>query len=188
MAVAANILVILLEILGLRISISDRHWKIFAFYTQISNLITVLSSAAFLMFGASAAWLRYLSSCMLTMTFLITLCVLVPMGGGFKTLMLTGNGLYHHTLCPILSVLSYVLWEPHSNIWILPVAVTTAYGLIMLNMNWKRTFDGPYPFFRVHNQSAAATVFWMQGLIAFIAAISFAVNALAEGARILIPG
>ena len=175
MAMAANILVIVLEILGLRISIADRHWKIFAFYTQISNIITLLSSAAFLAFGASAAWLRYLRTCMLTMTFLITLCVLVPMGGGFKTLMLSGNGLFHHTLCPIISVFSYILWEPHSNLWLLPVAVTTIYGLVMLFLNWKRVFDGPYPFFRVHNQSLTATVLWMLGLIAFICTISLAI-------------
>ena len=178
MALAANVLVILLEILGLRISISDRHWKIFAYYTQISNLITLLSSVTFLLLGGDAAWLRYLSSCMLTMTFLITLCVLVPMGGGFKTLMLSGNGLYHHTLCPIISVLSYILWEPHSSIWVLPVVVTTVYGLVMLYMNWKQRFDGPYPFFRVRNQSAIATVLWMLGLIAFIAVLSLSIVAV----------
>lgn len=180
MAIAANVLIILLEILGLRISISDRHWKIFAFYTQISNLITLLSSVAHLIFGGSAAWLRYLSSCMLTMTFLITLCVLVPMGGGFKALMLSGNGLYHHTLCPIISVLSYILWEPHSFIWILPVIVTTFYGLVMLYMNWKQIFDGPYPFFRVHQQSLSATVLWMLGLIAFISILSLTVIAVSR--------
>lgn len=178
MALASNVLVILLEILGLRISISDRHWKIFAYYTQISNLITILSSVAFLLFGGEAAWLRYLSSCMLTMTFLITLCVLVPMGGGFKTLMLSGNGIYHHTLCPIISVLSYILWEPHSSIWVLPVVVTTVYGLVMLYMNWKQRFDGPYPFFRVRNQSPLATVLWMLGLIAFIAVLSLSIVAV----------
>ena len=178
MAIAANILVILLEILGLRISIADRHWKIFAYYTQISNLITLLSSAAFLFFGSSAAWLRYLSACMLTMTFLITLCVLVPMGGGFKTLMLSGNGIYHHTLCPIVSVLSYILWEPHSSFWILPVIVTAVYGLVMLYMNWKQIFDGPYPFFRVHKQSPAATVLWTMGLIALIASLSLIILAV----------
>ncbi len=175
MAAAANVLVIILEALGFCISIGERHWKIFAFYTQISNLITLLSSIAFLIFGASAAWLRYLSSCMLMMTFLITLCVLVPMGGGFKTLMLSGNGLYHHTLCPIVSILSYSLWEMYRSIWMLPVTVTTVYGLIMLYMNWKQLFDGPYPFFKVRNQSAAATVIWMLGLILFITAISLAV-------------
>lgn len=178
MAIAANVLIILFEILGLRISIADRHWKIFAYYTQISNLITLLSSVALLLFGGEAAWLRYLSACMLTMTFLITLCVLVPMGGGFKTLMLSGNGLYHHTLCPIISVLSYLAWESHSRLWLLPVAVTTIYGLVMLYMNWKQRFDGPYPFFRVRNQSPLATVLWMLGLIAFIALLSLSIIAV----------
>ena len=116
MATAANALIILLEILAFRISIAERHWKIFAYYTQISNLITLLSSMAFLLFGGTSSWLRYLSSCMLTMTFLITICVLVPMGGGFRTLMLSGNGLFHHTLCPVISILSYIIWEPHSTL------------------------------------------------------------------------
>ena len=40
----ANILIIILEILGLRVSIGDRKWRIFAYYTQISNLITIVSS------------------------------------------------------------------------------------------------------------------------------------------------
>ena len=53
------------------------------------------------------------------MTFLITAFVLVPMGGGLKKLMFSGNGLYHHTLCPVLSVLSYLLWEPHASIFLL---------------------------------------------------------------------
>ena len=178
MAIAANVIIILLEIHGLRISVSDRHWKIFAYYTQISNLITLLSSIVFLFFGGSAAWLRYLSACMLAMTFLITLCVLVPMGGGFKPLMLSGNGIYHHTLCPIISVFSYILWELHSVIWILPVIVTTIYGLVMLYMNWKRLFDGPYPFFRVHQQSPTVTVLWMLGLIAFITVLSLIIIAV----------
>lgn len=176
MPLAANIAVIILEVMGLRISITDRHWKILAFYTQLSNLVTLVSSVAFLLLGATAAPLRYLSSCMLTMTFLVTLLVLVPMGGGFENLMLSGNGLYHHTLCPIISVASYVLWEPHASPWLVPVAVTTIYGLVMLYLNWKDRFDGPYPFFRVHNQSRRATVMWVLVLIAVITAISLGVG------------
>ena len=97
----ANILIIILEILGLRVSIGDRKWKIFAYYTQISNLITIVSSIVYV-FTGGPAWLRYTSACMLTMTFAVTLFILVPFGGGFRRLMLSGNGLYHHTLCPVL--------------------------------------------------------------------------------------
>ena len=177
MSIAINIAVIVLEIIGLRISTSERKWKIFAYYTQISNIITLISS--FVLVAARSnelsAVLRYLSSCMLTMTFMITLFVLVPMGGGFRKLMLSGNGLYHHTLCPILSVTSYVMWEQHSSLWILPTVLTFIYGIIMLVMNGKGLFDGPYPFFRVRNQSKLATVVWMVVLIGIITAISIGI-------------
>lgn len=177
MSFAINIAVIILEIIGLRISISERKWKIFAYYTQISNIITLVSSVFFVVSQSSVVTitLRYLSSCMLTMTFLITLFVLVPMGGGFRKLMLSGNGLYHHTLCPMLSVTSYIIWEQHSSLWILPTVLTFIYGIVMLIMNGKGLFDGPYQFFRVRNQSKLATVIWILVLIGIIAAISIGI-------------
>ena len=182
MSIAINIAVIILEIIGMRISISERKWKIFAYYTQISNIITMVSSFVLVVAGSNelSAVLRYLSSCMLTMTFMITLFVLVPMGGGFRKLMLSGNGLYHHTLCPILSVTSYVMWEQHSSLWILPTVLTFIYGIIMLVMNGKGLFDGPYPFFRVRNQSKLATVVWMVVLIGIITAISIGICKVAK--------
>lgn len=182
MSIAINIAVIVLEIIGLRISTSERKWKIFAYYTQISNIITMVSSFVLVVAGSNelSAVLRYLSSCMLTMTFMITLFVLVPMGGGFRKLMLSGNGLYHHTLCPILSVTSYIMWEQHSSLWILPTVLTFIYGIIMLVMNGKGLFDGPYPFFRVRNQSKLATVVWMVVLIGIITAISIGICKVAK--------
>lgn len=173
MAQIINALVICFEILGFRVSISRRKASIFAFYTQLSNLVTLFSSVLFLAAGGQmAAIMRYLSTCMLTMTFMVTLFVLVPMGGGFKKLMLSGNGLYHHTLCPIFSVLSYVCLEPHAGVWLLPVAVTMVYGLIMMLLNGLGRYDGPYPFFRVRNQSVMATILWTLVLFLLISAVS----------------
>ncbi|MDO5106637.1 MAG: hypothetical protein Q4D39_00030 [Coriobacteriaceae bacterium] len=179
MAIVANILAIIFGLAGFRLSIS-RGWAVFAFYTQISNLIALLSSAALIAFGASAAWFRYLGACMLAMTLAVTLFVLVPMGGGFERLMLSGVGLYHHTLCPLISIASYVLLEPHAHTWAIPVIVTTVYGLTMLYLNAKEVFDGPYPFFRVNKQGKVATVLWTAALIALISAISLGISALAR--------
>ena len=182
MCIAANCIVILLEAIGLSISISDRGLKILAYYTQISNIITLLSSIFLLALssGDFTCGFRYLSSCMLTMTFLITLCVLVPMGGGFRKLMLSGNGLYHHTLCPIISVASYIFWEDHNSVIAAPVLITFVYGITMINLNYLRKFDGPYPFFRVHKQSKEATLMWIAALITIIAMISRAIQLLAK--------
>ena len=175
-------LVLLLEIIGLSISISARKWYTFAFYTQLSNMMTALSAALLLVLGEpyGVTILRYISTCMLVMTFFVTTCVLIPMGGDAKKLLWSGNGIYHHVLCPVISTVSYVFFENHSGMVWLPVALTLAYGLIMLWLNWIRKVDGPYPFFRVHEQSASATVLWMAVLTAAMTAISMGVRLIAR--------
>ena len=176
------IIVLLLEARGLSLSIADRKWKILVFYTQLSNLATTVSALLLVILG-KPMWvtaLRYLSTCMLVMTFLVTTCVLIPMGGDPKKLLWSGNGLYHHILCPILSTISYIFAEQHCGMIWLPVIVTLIYGMVMLYLNEIRKVDGPYPFFRVHNQSVAATVLWMVVLMAVMTGISAGVWALAR--------
>ncbi len=175
MAIAINSIIIVLELIGLYLCGRRGGWKILQYYTFLSNLITLFSSVLFLLAGEKAAWLRYTATCLLTMTFLVTLCILVPMGAGFKTMMLTDSGLYYHTLCPILSALSYLLWEKHASAWFIPVIFTFVYGMVMLYLNWKGTVDGPYPFFKIKQQSALATVVWMAALTGAIALISLAI-------------
>lgn len=172
MGIIANILIVIMEIIAFRLSFRRIRWEMFIYYTELSNLIVLISSIAYLLTKGNAPALRYLSAVELTMTFLITLCVLVPMGGGFKTLMISDNGLYHHTLVPILSVVSYIFWEPHSALWLLPVILTTLYGLTMMFLNLIGKIDGPYPFLRIHHQSRITSVLWFFGLIAIISLIS----------------
>ena len=102
------LIVLLLEIRGLSLSLTDRKWMVLIFYTQLSNLITTASAALLLILG-QPYWvtvLRYISTCMLVMTFFVTTCVLIPMGGDPKKLLWSGNGLYHHVLCPVISTAS----------------------------------------------------------------------------------
>ena len=65
------VIVLLLEARGLSLSVSDRKWRILIFYTQLSNLVTTVSALLLVVLGQSV-WvttLRYLSTCMLVMTF-----------------------------------------------------------------------------------------------------------------------
>ena len=176
------VIVLLLEARGLSLSVSDRKWWILVFYTQLSNLVTTVSALLLVVLG-QPMWvttLRYLSTCLLAMTFFVTTCVLIPMGGDPKKLLWSGNGLYHHVLCPIISSMSYFFAEQHSGMIWLPVAVTLAYGLVMLYLNGIRKVDGPYLFFRVHNQTTMATVLWMVVLITVMSGISGGIWAIAR--------
>ena len=178
------LIILILEMRGLSLSLPGRKWKALIFYTQLSNLVTAVSALLLLIFGQPyfVTVLRYISTCMLVMTFFVTTCVLIPMGGNPKTLLWSGNGLYHHVLCPVISTASYILAEEHASIsliW-LPAVITLSYGLVMLYLNWKGKADGPYPFFRVHNQTRAATILWMVVLFAAVSGISTAVWILAR--------
>ena len=176
-ALIANIVIIALELTAFYICRS-RGWGILVFYTQLSNFVTLISAVCFLINrdASVTVTLRYLSTVMLTMTVLITLFVLVPMGAGFGRMMLSGMGLFHHTLCPLISITSYMLWERHSAMWGVPVAVTFVYGVAMLVLNYKGIIDGPYPFLRVRYQSVKATVIWMAALTILITALSFGIT------------
>lgn len=172
-----NIIVIILETAGLSISFKDRRFRILYYYTQLSNIVTFFSCFLYILVPdvPAVSAVRYLSTCMLVMTFLITLCVLVPMGGGFRTLMLESSGLYHHTLCPLISVFSYLVYEQHSDLLALPVILTVVYGLTMLLLNFQKVVDGPYPFFRVWRQSRTVSVLWTAALTVIITAVSYSV-------------
>ena len=175
-ALIANIIVIILELAGFNISRS-RGLMMLVFYTQLSNLVTLVSSVCYLISSDSAftASMRYLSTVMLTMTVLVTLFVLIPSGAGFARMMLTGNGLFHHTLCPAVSITSYMLWEQHSSAWAVPVIVTFIYGVVMLYLNHAEIVDGPYPFLRIRQQSVKATVIWMTVLIVLVTGLSLGI-------------
>lgn len=183
MALFANIIVIILELIGLSISVGNRKWKVFVFYTQISNILAFISSVCFVLAQNSAfsITLRYISTVMLIVTFIVTTCVLIPMGGDAHELMFAGNGLYHHTLVPIISVFSYIFLEPHIQnkilVWI-PLIISMIYGFTMLYMNYSYKYDGPYPFFRVHKQGMTASVLWTGGLMVFIFLLSYGVYLL----------
>lgn len=73
MAFAANLLMVVLELLGLYQVRSMLSWKLVVFYTQLSNLIAFGTSVLFLFLPAGElVLLRYLSTCMLMMTFCVT--------------------------------------------------------------------------------------------------------------------
>ena len=65
------------------------------------------------------------------------------------------------------------------SVWQVPVAITFVYGIVMMYMNYRECFDGPYPFFRVNHQSRLATVLWMAGLTGMITVIALSVRWIA---------
>ncbi|MBQ5758473.1 MAG: hypothetical protein IIV93_08175, partial [Clostridia bacterium] len=121
-ALAVNLLIVILEILAFSRSLPVYGMRIFVYYTEDSNLLSLIAS---IVFAASAGLalrngkdsvpssvrtLRYVATCCLTVTFLTVTFVFAPMigKGGIRKMLLSGAMLFTHLLCPVAAVLSFL--------------------------------------------------------------------------------
>ncbi len=181
MARVLNLLIVILEVIGFSKSFKWHGFKKnFIYYTQISNLVTLIASLLLVLFGPKAPIevLRFLSVCMMIMTLLVTACILVPMSGKAREFLFSGSGLFQHLLIPIISTLTYMLLEKKASVkWIwLPLLVTLFYGLIMLYLNQTKRIEGPYPFFMIRSMGKKLTTIWMVCLMVVMSLISIFVG------------
>lgn len=183
MARVLNLVIVIFEIVAFIKSLKGRSFKnILIYYTQISNFIAFISSLMLVVLGMRyyVEVIRYLSVCMLIMTFLVTACILVPMTRfkKAKELLFSGSGLFHHLLIPVISTLTYLFLEKKVSLsWIvLPVAITLIYGLVMLYLNYIKKVEGPYPFFMIRSMGGKLTTIWMAALLVVVSIISLLVG------------
>jgi triacylglycerol esterase/lipase EstA (alpha/beta hydrolase family) len=181
MARILNLIIVILELIGFFKARKKKHdGKGPVTYTQLANCVTFVSSMLLVILGQKAfvEVLRLLSVSMLAVTLVVTVCILVPVSGHAADLLLFGGSLFRHLLIPVISVLSYGFAENKAGMaWILlPVAVTAAYGIIMVYLNAVGKAEGPYPFFRVKKIGTKLTALWMGGLIVMTTVISGAVG------------
>lgn len=163
----------------------------FLYYTQISNVIAVISSAIYIAgfragdgkFRTFVTVSRYLGACMLTMTFLVVVCIFIPFGTAESTNRLLGsfNGVMHHIVCPVISVVSYIFFERGARlrraIW-LPFCATAVYAFTIYALNFMRLAKAPYPFFEVYDHPMWELVLWFFGLMGLVTGIAVVVRLL----------
>lgn len=198
-ALLLNILLIGLEIYAASMTWHVPKRELIVFYTEDSNLLalaaSILMTASILVRLRSGTevpyWvrlLRFMATCCLAVTFFTVVFILTPMVGveNWRYMLLEGNSLYLHFLCPLIAMflLVFLETEPVLNwkciIWSL--IPTFVYGVILAVLNILRIVDGPYPFLRVYEQSVLMSVFWiiiMQSGAFMIAFLLWVFNRLA---------
>lgn len=146
----------------------------FRYYTQDSNLLLLLAVVPWIVFTlrylrdgiAVPSWVRtakYIATCTAAVTFTVVVAVLAPAADNYLSLLLGGDMLFTHTLCPLLAVVSLLLFEGepplqqiHTWMALIPTAVYAALALVM---NVLKLWDGPYPFLRIYEQPL-----WLSGV------------------------
>lgn len=161
-----NLLIIIFEIIALVLSIQRHGLRVFKYYTENSNYFALIISTIFCLYTIFAkngikSWmiyLRYVSTVCLAITFVIVSLVLIPMyPASFYFMMFDGSSLFQHLLCPILSIISFLLFE--NQIFLKKISIfftiipTFIYGLVCILLNLLKLMQGPYPFFYVYDIS-----------------------------------
>ncbi len=198
-ALALNVVILLLEAHSFFVSIFIKRnisASYFAYYTHISNAfafiasILITSEIARELVNSKVRTrlvvrrIRYVSVCMQALTMVTVLFVLLPSDILKGTLELKSYAnIEEYLLCPLLSIVSIIIFGDYRSLGvrdaIMAVIPTVVYAVVMVILNATGMYSGPYSFFRVRNQSFAASFLWTVLIIGGAFLISLSVIRLA---------
>ncbi len=178
LALILNSLIIMGEAVATYICFNAGGWGILKYYTVLSNLLLLASCLLFIARGGEANLFtkrfRLAATACVGLTFLVTATMLAPTSGpdGFHNLMFSGDGLYYHLLCPVLSFLSFICFEDGSGLRkkdaLIPLGLTLIYALVTMTLNFMRLLYGPYFFLHVYEQSVLMSIVWFITIPGFV--------------------
>lgn len=177
-ALIVNAAIVVMEIIGTYLSACRGGIRMFIFYTDDSNILTLITSIVFCIFSVrcliaekneiplAVKVLRYTSTCCLTVTLVVVLTILIPMSGpdGVQNMLFRNAALFHHLLCPLAAIISFLFLESnpplkpvHTAYALIPTGI---YAVISMSLNIAKVMDGPYPFLHVYEQPVYMTIIW----------------------------
>lgn len=189
-ALILNIIAFVLGSIGIIVRIARDIPDFWLYYTQLSNVAAVISSAMYIALrntqnktlSAVVRGARYLAACSLTMTFIVVMCIFVPFGDTpvmVERMLLHVNGFLHHAVCPVICVISYVWFEEGANTGkapLIPLIATAIYAFTVYALNIFRLAPAPYPFFAVYEHPVWEIVVWFIGLLLLVAGIALVIR------------
>ena len=184
-----NLAIVVLEIIGLVLSVQRHGKNVFQYFTENSNYFALIVSVIFCIGCIFAVKnktnvahficvLRYVSTVCLTVTITVVLFVLIPMfPSTFLFMMFQTSNLYQHFLCPVLSIVSLLFLENQQKLYssaiFYAIIPTLVYGTILISLNLLEIISGPYPFFYFYLVPWYVSVFGCLGV--FLGSVLIAV-------------
>ena len=177
-ALALNVVLVVLGIIGFIRTITGLGYPAWEYYTQLSNYFALISatiSVVFLLRNRKdkskeiPKWvsiLKYTSTLSLLVTFLVVVFILTPYCGKdiIIWIFFEGSNLFYHTLCPIITFISFMFFESHKINGLKDnfraVYFTIAYAIVFISLNILKVYEGPYPFLMVYKQPVYMSIVW----------------------------
>ena len=193
-ALILNILLILFEVVGFIIAYTNGEGLSPALYTEDSNLICLFASLMYVIYycrgkstNKTVHFFRFMTTLNLVLTFLVTL-FLLSSDYGLYEIMIQNEFKFFHTLCPTISLVSYLFFEKYrshkANIMIKAPIFTVLYGVVMYTLNITKLYNGPYEFMKVYEHSLPATLVTILGMSIGTIVITFSIFELKKKIKI----
>ena len=181
-ALILNVILVISELIGIVLLLFNGGIDLI-YYTNISNILALVVSIFFIINYKKKSKaindLRFMSTSCLAVTFLVVLFILSPMYQfNYRLLMFTDVFFLFHTLCPLLSIISYIFFEEGSKNKYLGLSFTLIYGIVLIILNALRIVNGPYPFLMVYKQGVIMSIVWFILIIGGSYIISLLLNYL----------
>ena len=171
-----NLLIIFLEMIGFVFAFSNHGWSALIYYTELSN---ILLFAAAMFYVCYTVWdlqgqkikmpryvplLKYAATLSVAITFIVVITVLSwATKYSLWTLLTQQSMLFHHTLCPILAIVSFLFFEKYhfkKSDALIAMSFTLLYAVVTIFFNLIGELVGPYPFLMVYAQPWWASLLW----------------------------
>ena len=193
-ALVLNVLLIIFEIIGFIITYKVGEDITPALYTEDSNLICLIASIMYVIYyfnGKSSNKIvhifRFMTTLNLLLTFFITLFLLSREYGLYE-MMIQNEFIFFHTLCPIVSFISYLFFEKYratkGDIMYKGAMFTCVYSIVVYTLNILKVIEGPYPFLKVYEQPITQTVVTILGMGVVLAILTFALYEIKKKIKI----
>ena len=166
-----NVLFMFLEVIALAWTMGQFMLESFIYYTILSNLFALIVSIIYFYYSYQKKIpkviniLRLSSVLSLSVTFLVSLFILLPSFDFNFKLMYGGMNLFLHFVCPVLLLVIYLIYDKKNKLTkkdiMLANMLTFVYGAIMVPLNILKVVEGPYPFLMVYKQSIFMIIIWL---------------------------
>lgn len=190
-SIVLNILIVVLEIIGIIYTLSSYKLNLFMYYTIDSNILLLFASILYLIglfTGKNNKFvhlLKFSATVSVAITFIVVLSILSWSSSlSLYNLLVKDAMLYHHILCPLLAITSFILFEKYDNkmnrYQLKGLLFTVLYAVVIIFLNIFKIISGPYPFLMVYNQSIIASIIWFILMACITYIVSLTIKILSE--------
>lgn len=186
-----NIVIIVLEIIGIVLNYNELHTFGVQYYTEDSNFLLLISSIISLIYliilkRKNPRWLeifKYVSVVSVTVTFLVVLFILAPsIENGYSIMLFHGSMLYHHLLCPVLAIISFLFFDNYKfntrREIIHSMSFSFIYSIVIVILNLFKVIEGPYFFLLVYKNPVYMSIMYFIVILGGTYLLSYGLNKL----------